>query len=544
MTAPTNLLSFAQGSDEWHALRKRALADLFWFDAFVLGYADRFPLEEDTHRLPLAFASRKTGVPAIDEAPMQLFLWPRMTGKSTCITRGYTIQEICRDPNISILIANERAEVAAGFLSEIKQQFEQNDLLRHLFPEVIPEDFKKTTWAAEKMTVRRTTSRAEATVEIIGVGGTVTGRHYDRCVCDDLISQEAAENARAGSWIVMDRVNRWVTRLRALLSTYKPFPFIIFIGTHWFHDDTYYRIEELFGHGEEPTRYLLRTTLSDGRKVSREVYRKGDLAVMKMKGLENGQAVFPKIWSLDALAKLRQENPEDFACQIQNEPSDEAVVTFSQRWLRYWQLADANVAVYERDEGGKRFVHLKDLVKMMVVDPAFTASGEGARAALVVVGTDTETHKHLVLEAYATRSEPRDFVLDILNKAKQWGVTRVYIESVAQQKGFIQFVEQEARRRAQLVNIEEVKPGGRKKDVRIEGLSVYFKSGQILVNASQLDLLEEYRKYRPGARLVDLLDALAYCPETWPRAAGSGTGDARQRSQAQLQTYLSRRGLR
>jgi predicted phage terminase large subunit-like protein len=133
--------------------------------------------------------------------------------------------------------------------------------------------------------------------------------------------------------------------------------------------------------------------------------------------------------------------------------------------------------------------------------------------------------KHLVLDAWAKRCEPRDFVSDIINKASLWGVARVFIESVAQQKGFIQFVQSAATRRGQRIAIEELKPGGRAKDVRIEGLSVYFKSGQLLVHKNQFDLLDEYRKYRPGARLVDLLDALAYAPEHWPRVGGRGQED-------------------
>jgi hypothetical protein len=516
------------------------------FDAVVLNYADKFPMEEDTHLVPLTIAQRRTGNPAIDEAPIQLHLWPRMTGKSTCITRGLVIQEICRDREIAILIANEKAEVAEGFLADIKGQFENNELLKHLFPEVIPEDFNKTTWSNEKIIVNRTNTRPEATVETIGVGGTKTGRHYDRIICDDLISQEAAENARSGSWIIMDRVNRWVTRLKPLRSKYQPFPWMLFIGTRWFHDDTYDYIQEVFGHEQEPRRFLVKARTSTGKDVAREVERVGEIVTLRIPGIEDGKSVFPKIYTLEELANMRQENPEDFACLIQNDPSEEAVVTFSESWLRYWQLLDGSTAVYEKDEGGKQFVQLRNLSKLMVVDPAFTASGEGARAAIVVVGTDMETGKHLVLDVKAQRTEPRDLVIDILNMADYWKVSRVYIESVAQQLGFIQFVQSEARARNVQTAIEDVKPGGRAKDVRIEGLGVYFKSGQLLVHPSQFALLDEYRKYRPGARLVDVLDALAYAPEKWPRVTrGTGqTGDARQRAKMQLEAYRQRRGWR
>lgn len=541
MTAP---LAFAQGSDEWHQWRKRSLTDLFFFNSVVLGYANRFALEEDTHLVPHKFLERRTGIIELDTAPMQLILWPRETGKSTCGTRGHAIQLACANPDIAILLVNEKQETAADFLSEIKQQFEQNDLLRFLFPEVIPEDFNKTTWSATRATLRRTSSRPECTFETIGVGGTVTGKHYDVILCDDLISQEAAENAKAGSWLIMERVSRWTTRLRPLLSSgFQPFPWIRFIGTHWFYDDTYDSIEETFGHGEEPKRYLVQAKLQSGKRLVREASRRGDLAIMKIAAIENGLAVFPKIHPLDKLAKMRQENPEDFAALMMNDPSGEEVRTFHDAWLRYWQMVDRDMACYDGDNGQKRYVRFHDLHKVMLVDPAFTSNPESARSAILVVGSDMEGKKHLVLEAYATQVEPGDLVVEIVNKMSNWGVSRVFIESVAQQSALLQLVRDKCQERGVPLTLEELKPGGRKKDIRIEAMGPYIKGGTILFHSLQLDLLEEYRRFRPGARYKDLLDALAYFPEIAPRFAGMAGGNASERSRQGLEAYLARRKL-
>src|SRR5262245_47241086 len=170
---------------------------------------------------------------------------PRGIGKTTCGTVGAAIQEGCRNPNISLLICNERQETADGFLAAIKSQFETNDLLRALFPEVIPPDFKATTWAASKATLKRTSHRPEPTFITIGVGGTVTGIHPDGIIVDDPISKEAMENARVGAWQIMERVNRWCNALKLLLNTQaKPFPWIRFNGTRWWNGDTYEYIED------------------------------------------------------------------------------------------------------------------------------------------------------------------------------------------------------------------------------------------------------------------------------------------------------------
>lgn len=533
---------FKQGDDAWKKQRKRALTDLFWFASVVLGYTDIFPLEAETHLLFCAFLERRTGIPDIDTVPIQKCESPRGIGKTTLGTVAHPIQLACANPNTSILIANERQETADGFLFAIKAHFETNEYLRALFPEVIPSDFKQTTWAASKATLARTSMRPEPTFITIGVGGTVTGIHPDIIIVDDPISKEATENARVGAWQIMDRVNRWCSTLRLLLNQQaQPFPWIRFNGTRWWIGDTYEHVEKAFGYGEAPRRYLFRKKLVDGRTISREIYRVGDIAVFRTAAIEDGAAVYPKIWPLEELAKERARDPELFACNLMNSPSDAAVRTFQDSWLRYYARIDSNTLCYSLDDGTKRYVRQVDLSPVMVVDPAFTATGTGARAAIIVTGTDVEKSKHLVLEAHVERAEPRDLALDVLNIAQRHDISTVYIESVAQQIAFLQFVENEAKARGQQLRVEPVKPGGRNKDVRIEALSTYFKAGQVLCHRDHIALLQEYAAFKPGARYVDALDALAYAAEKWPRTQPK-RGATRRADE--LADYYSKRGIR
>lgn len=501
-------------------------------------------MHPETHLIPLKFTERKTGVADLDSAPMQLILWPRETGKSSCGLVASAIQAACADPETTILIANEKHQNSMDFLKTIKHNFESNELLRALFPEVIPPDFKQTEWSASRATLVRKSGRPEPTFDTIGVGGTVTGKHYAQIICDDLISREVAESIRLGTKSKLEEVNFWVNTLRPLLSqSAQPFPTIRFIGTRWWVGDTYDHIEKTFGHGEDKRFYRIKAKLPSGQVVSRDAYRVGDLAVMRIAAIEQGIATFPKIHSLEGLAKKREEDPELFACFYMNDPSDAAVRTFQDSWIRWWQRIDSRMLSYKQDDGSTRHVFIDDLRRQMIVDPAFTAGGGGARSAIVIVGSDRETGKHLVLEAVAQRVEPKDLVTDILNLAKQYRVPTVYIECVAQQLGFIQFCQQEALNRNISTTIETVRPGGRAKDLRIEGLSAYFKSGQFYVNAGQHDLLGEYRDFKPGAITKDLLDALAYAPEHFPTAAIGPNANPRERARIQRESYFRSRNM-
>src|SRR6266516_651756 len=192
---PTNL-NFKQGDAVWTKMRERALGSLYFFASVVLGFGSMPWLAQETHMLFCKFLSRTTGVPDIDAAPPQKCETPRGTGKTSIVTVAHAIQLACADPNISIMIANEKAETAESFLATIKRHFATNNLLRALFPEVVPPDFKDVTWRTSAATLVRTTKRPEPTFFSIGVGGTVTGMHPDIIIVDDPISKEAMENAR------------------------------------------------------------------------------------------------------------------------------------------------------------------------------------------------------------------------------------------------------------------------------------------------------------------------------------------------------------
>lgn len=557
MTAPAKLLdaakalSFTQGDDTWKELRKRAEDSLYFFNAFILGFADVFALEEETHIISHLFMQRETGIPEIDTAPVQLCKWPRETGKSTCGTVGRSIWWGCKHPNIAILIANEKEETAKDFVKSIEFHFESNALLRALFPEVIPPDFNKVEWSSTRATLHRTTGRPEATFDCIGAGGTKTGKHYDAIIGDDIISREAMESARSGNWSLMERANRWVNQSKPLLSNagnFPGFPFRCFMGTRWWVGDSYEHIETSFGLDQPIKRFRLRVKLSNGKTVHREITRQGDIAILQIAAIENGIPTFPKIWSIEDVEKMRFADPELAACNLQNDPSDAAIRTFDDSWLRYWRFTNekADTITYKLEDGRNHYVKVDELIKRAVTDPAFSTSGDSSRAACVVTGTDMETGKHLVLEATAKQQDPEDNLEDYLNIIQRWEVRVAYVELAGQQLAYLQWLQREASRRGIAVSLEKVTPGGRRKDARIETLLIPFKQGELYVGHGQSVLIDdEYRHWRPGSRRADVLDALAYAMEVVPKPAFSGEhgGSARERSKRQLNSYFRRRGM-
>src|SRR5271170_1843406 len=69
-----------------------------------------------------------------------LDLWAREHGKSSLITFGMTVQDICRDPEITVGIFSHTRPIAKGFLKQIKVELEINEALKTVYPDIFYAD--------------------------------------------------------------------------------------------------------------------------------------------------------------------------------------------------------------------------------------------------------------------------------------------------------------------------------------------------------------------------------------------------------------------
>lgn len=163
----------------------------------ILGLIDRYYLLTVTlHRPDAAHPWLFARCREVEADPDgYLDLWAREHYKSTVITFAGSIQEIIKDPNITIGIFSHVKPIARKFMAQLKLEFEHNKTLHRLYPDIFYEEPRKESprWSEEKgIVVKRTQNSREATVEGHGlVDGQPTSMHYRLRIYDDVVTLES-----------------------------------------------------------------------------------------------------------------------------------------------------------------------------------------------------------------------------------------------------------------------------------------------------------------------------------------------------------------
>jgi predicted phage terminase large subunit-like protein len=283
-----------------------------------------------------------------------LDLWAREHYKSTLITFGKTIQDILSDPELTVGIFSHTRPIATGFLRQIKREFEGNDLLKDLYPEVLYQNPKKDSpkWTeSEGFIVRRKGNPKESTVEAYGlVDGQPTSRHYKLMVYDDVVTKESVYTP--------DQIRRTTEAWELSLNLGSEGGCKRYIGTRYHFNDTY---REIMARGAAKPRIYPATE----------------------DGLVEGE---PVLLSRETLAEKRRDmGPYTFGCQMLQDPKADEVQGFKEDWLRYWTPKDwAGWNLY------------------ILVDPAREKKKENDYTCMLVVGLGPD-HNVYVLDMVRDR---------------------------------------------------------------------------------------------------------------------------------------------
>ena len=276
-----------------------------------------------------------------------LDLWAREHYKSTIITFGLSIQDILCDPEITIGIFSFNRPLAKDFLVQVKREFESNELLKELYPDVLWQNPAKQApkWSEDDgLIVRRRSNPKEATVEAWGlVDAMPTGSHFKIRVYDDVITEKHVTTPDQ----IKKATDAWALSLnlgsQQPCSRYGAANLERYVGTRYHYNDPY---REIMARGTAKPRIYPGTA----------------------DGTVEGE---PVLLDRETMAKKRRDmGPYIFSCQVLLDPKADEAQGFLAQWLQYWsptmkKLAGMNLYLLCDPAGEKKKTN--DYTVMVVI---------------------------------------------------------------------------------------------------------------------------------------------------------------------------------
>lgn len=277
-----------------------------------------------------------------------LDLWARYHYKSSFITFGGAVQEILRDPELTACIFSHTRSDAAKHGIQIKREFETNELLRAVFPDILWANPQKEApvWSDDKgIIVKREGNPREATLEWHGlIDGMPTGSHFRLRIYDDVVTEKAVTTS--------DQVSK-ATRSWELSQSLG----VAEGGRRW-HIGTRYSFADSY-----------QAILERGALKPRIYPATRD-------GTEQGE---PVMLSAEAWAQVKiDQSKATVACQFLQNPTVGEQAFFNALDLRQFEIRPSTLNVY------------------VLGDPARSKKKGSANSAFAVIGIDAARNKYFL----------------------------------------------------------------------------------------------------------------------------------------------------
>lgn len=387
---------------------------------------------------------------------------PRGHLKSHIITKGWSIQQILRNPNVRILIVNATEENAVKFTRSIERYIGKGSLMEKIYGR-----FESTVWNQNEFIISQRTEILDApTLMAAGLQKTLTSQHYDVIIADDLVEPD---NSRTKEQ--REKVHDFYLSLFDLL---EPNGKLVVIGTRYHQDDLYARILE--EHKQNNNWSVFVRSCYDSQ----------------------GSILFPEKFTQAQLDDIKSKSFYHFSTQYLNNPIDPDNADFKSDQIKYYDPSTPNPnSLY------------------LTIDPAISLGRDADYSAFVVAGMFSD-RRIRVVESIHKRLIPSDLVDQVFELVKKWRLHRVGIETFAFQKTLKYDIQRQQRERGLFFSVDELgkRHSGRgeqvlSKEARIRRLQPYFEQGLVELAPSMSDLKDELLAF-PRGRHDDLIDALSY----------------------------------
>ena len=401
---------------------------------------------------------------------------PRCFAKSTWISFFLPLWSVCQNcKHFIVLISNTHAQ-AVKFLQMIRYEFETNEALKRLYP-LAP---NKDKWSDQEIELLRGGKLAHKIVAM-GAGAQLRGLRFLQYRPDLLILDDVENEELVDSEIRRADLKAWLDRTVLHVNAQAK---VIVIGTILHEASLLNRLTRQ--HEDE-----------DKRAYGHWTHR-------VFQAMEVDHSTWEAYQSTEALARLREQDPEAFSQEKQNQPVGIGYKSFDKP--EFWT---------ERRFRGDWPTELSISITL---DPASTNREYSDDTAISVAGWDSQARLWVLEDEYAKFIDP-DAIIDRLlahyvrwtEHEKLYPTHRVYaigIGKIAFKKYLEQQFKQVCRLRHLHPYVVELKED-RDKTRRIRELVPLFAQERIFFRPELTHLEQQLRAFPKGAH-DDSADALAF----------------------------------
>jgi predicted phage terminase large subunit-like protein len=420
---------------------------------------------------------------------------PRRHAKSTALTFGWTMAQLCFRERSYVIIVSDTVAQAVQFLGDMKKEFAENEQLRSLFK---IKDFIKDSeddvivTCEDGHTFRIQAKGSEQKVR----GLKWNNKRPDLIICDDLENDEIVMNKERRL-----KFRRWFTG--ALLPCLSVKGIVRYVGTI-LHSDS--MLESLMPKGHE------RGTVTTDLKQYSTRHRQW-LAV-KYRAHNSDFTEF--LWEEQALQAGKEANvpngakgyfqwlrqgyvdqgiPDVYSMEYLNIPIDES--------LAYFKKGD----FLERSEmEAKRALHY-----YITADLAISQEETADYSVFIVAGVDENKLLHIV-DVVRERLDGREIVDTILGLERAYKPEAIGIEEMQVSKAIGPFLREEMMMQNTFPSIIKLKHGGKDKIARSRSMQGRMRAHGVRFNkeADWFPAFQDECITFPRAKHDDQVDAFAY----------------------------------
>lgn len=473
------------------ALRLRSRTSLYFFAKGVLGYDWLVPhihgaictaLEE------LAQCLDADPAGAEDLLNRMLVELPRGWLKTTLCSIAFPMWLSVRNPNVRILITQNSATNAMKKLGVIRGQWEQNELLRSLFPELLPT--KSSVWKADSVCLTRSSSFAESTYEAAGTSTRVVSRHYDVVIEDDTVAPDYDELGNESLAPTHEDVQKAIgwhrTNVLPLLNNPRCGINLV-VGTRWYDQDLIRWVKD-----NEPQYRVI------SRACRENAEGKAD---------PKGELAWPERFNDRTLRELETALGQYmFYCLYYNMPVRSEDMAFQLKWFQYYETPPtlSSLAVYTTVDVG--------------TDPKLSVTGKVDYCVVLTCGKDLVTGDIYVLDYFRQQANPGQLCAAIFDHVLKYNPVVVAYQGIAFERSLNYWLKELMRQHNHFFSLFQL-PGSNRAEAKarsIEGLIPIFQAGAIYLRTWMKELVSELTKFPLGAN-DDLADALGMQQLLWKR---------------------------